>query len=449
MTSRLDTDGPIGEGVNSDSRTWFDGMFQICNQGKEDACVSYEAPDDLGRDDAELIFYYDGDTDGDRTTSGRVDIDEGDPLPIPVGQCVEIGLRTETFDVDATDDAPLFDGEVTVIADVDQDCFEEEPAPDPEPECEECSLDTDVATSPEVTVESTTTAGFPDVATFLDVNTTAGEAGDLTTGDFALCEDDCAQDLNVEVTGEDKPVDFVFQMDVTGSMGDELDGVKNEIENFVDSVEAEGIDARYALYLFGDDDGAGQEPPAVFLKQDLTADRDEIINAVQTTELGDEVGMGGPRPEDNYEVIITPTCELDFRPGAEIVMIDITDAPSDEDPDQTVCGMPEVKDSAIDVLEGNVSGFPKPTYFAVATDETGEHFKRTIADEVDGTWIELGDDFEPILTAIQDEVASSYRVSYTTTNPVNDGATRDVVVEIEDPDEGTLYAVTSYTAPSS
>ena len=134
MTSRLDTDGPIGEGVNSDSRTWFDGMFQICNQGKEDACVSYEAPDDLGRDDAELIFYYDGDTDGDRTTSGRVDIDEGDPLPIPVGQCVEIGLRTETFDVDATDDAPLFDGEVTVIADVDQDCFEEEPDP-VEPEC--------------------------------------------------------------------------------------------------------------------------------------------------------------------------------------------------------------------------------------------------------------------------------------------------------------------------
>jgi len=162
----LDTDGPDGQGVNSDSRTWFDGMFEICNQGKEDACVSYEAPDDLGRDDAELIFYYDGDTDGDPSTSGRVDIDEGDPLPIPVGQCVEIGLRTETFDVDATDDEPLFDGDVTVIADVDQDCFEEERPPQ-EPQIETWTEVGDVDE-----------AGGPVILMGLDSELGAGEEGD-------------------------------------------------------------------------------------------------------------------------------------------------------------------------------------------------------------------------------------------------------------------------------
>ena len=130
-------------------------------------------------------------------------------------------------------------------------------------------------------------------------------------------------------------------------------------------------------------------------------------------------------------------------------MIDITDAPSDEDPDQTVCGFPETKASAIDVLMGNVAGFPKPTYFAVSPDQTGTHQKKTIADGVDGTWIELGTDFDPILSAIEEEIASAYRVSYTTTNPATDGTVRDAVVEIQDPDEGTLYAVTGYTAPSS
>ena len=316
-----------------------------------------------------------------------------------------------------------------------------------EAECVECSFDTGVASSPEVAVDSTNTAAFPDIGTFLTIDTPAGNAGTLGASDFALCEDGCEQEVAVEITGENKPVEFVFQLDVTGSMGGEIAGVKAEIENFVDAVDSEGIDARYALYLFGDDDD-GEVPPGVFLKQDLTADKDEIIDAVQDTSLAEAVGFGGDGPEDNYEVIITPTCELSFRPGAEIVMIDVTDAPSEEDLGQTVCGMPETKASAIDVLTGNVSGFPKPTYFAVSPPREGTHEKKTIADEVDGTWIELGENFEPILTAIEEEVASSYRVSYTTTNPASDGSVRNVVVRIDDPDEGTLYATTSYAAPS-
>ena len=121
-------DGPIGEGVNSDSRTWFDGMFQICNQGKEDACVSWEFSDDFEmRDEAELYFYYDGDEDDDPSTEGRVDIEEGREVPLELGECARIGLRTETFDVDATDDDPLFTGEISLVADVDGDCFVEDP----------------------------------------------------------------------------------------------------------------------------------------------------------------------------------------------------------------------------------------------------------------------------------------------------------------------------------
>ena len=41
-------DGPIGVGVNSDSYTYFDGMFALCNNGKADATVQYNLDDANG-----------------------------------------------------------------------------------------------------------------------------------------------------------------------------------------------------------------------------------------------------------------------------------------------------------------------------------------------------------------------------------------------------------------
>ena len=114
-----------GQGVNSDSRTWFDGLFELCNNGKEDACLSWEFGTNFERrENAELVFYYDGDEDADPTTSGRVDVEEGRAVLLPVGECVIVGLRTETFSVDATEDGPLFDGNIQLTATVDGDCFD-------------------------------------------------------------------------------------------------------------------------------------------------------------------------------------------------------------------------------------------------------------------------------------------------------------------------------------
>ena len=119
-----------GEGVNSDSFTYFDGLFLLCNQGKADAFVSYElppAPDDRrygddyvapeeGYSEKVVAFYYvQRDSEGDVTN--REIIDEGEPLLLELGECSEIGVRTVTKGVDATNDAPLIDGDVVVEAD--------------------------------------------------------------------------------------------------------------------------------------------------------------------------------------------------------------------------------------------------------------------------------------------------------------------------------------------
>jgi predicted ribosomally synthesized peptide with SipW-like signal peptide len=310
---------------------------------------------------------------------------------------------------------------------------------EPKGECPGCEVDTAASQSSEVTVQSTDASSFPQVSTFLNVDTTAGMAGDLTADDFSLCEAGCGQDIDVAFTSEEKPVDFVFLMDVTGSMGGELDTMKTNVQDFIDSVEAEGIDARYALYLFGDEEETG--PPAVFLKQEFTSDATTFKNAVQNTSLEEEVGYGGDGPEDNYEAILTADNDLSYRSGAQRVMVDITDAPGEEDPGQTIGGLAETRANAASVLDDY-------TYIAVSPDVEATHQKKTLADDVGGTWIEILEDLDPILDDIVTAVTTSYRIQYTTANPVEDGSTRNIVVEITDPDEGTLYATTSYTAPS-
>lgn len=124
-------DGAPGEGVNSDSFTWFDGMFEICNQGKADAEITYELPNspdaraygndyvapDADFDEQVVGFYYDGTTDNDSsTTDERIFLEAGETLPLALGECVTVGVRTVTKGVDATVDAPLIDGQVSLTA---------------------------------------------------------------------------------------------------------------------------------------------------------------------------------------------------------------------------------------------------------------------------------------------------------------------------------------------
>ena len=325
-------------------------------------------------------------------------------------------------------------------------------------ECPDTTVDTSASQSPEVTVQSVDASSYPEVTTFLNIDTTAGDNGDLTAGDFALAEDGCGQDISVDFTSEDKPVDFVFLIDVTGSMGNELSGVKSEAQDFVDAVEAEGIDSQYALYLYGDDEDTGE--PAVFLKQDFTTDGDTFNDAVQDTSLEEDVGFGGDGPEDNYEAILTADNNLAWRTGSQRVIVDITDAPGEEDVESdtttdndVIGGLAQSRENAVMVLNDNDYTYTAVSP-AVTTDPTDsgydENQKRNVAGDVDGgSWIELGTDFDPILSRIEEEVSTSYRVRYTTACPEEDGSTRDIVIEIQDPGAGTLYATASYTAPGS
>ena len=104
-------DYETGVGINSDSNTLFEGMFDICNQGK----ASAEVWIDIDRDD-----YIDG---GDPMLDFRDENNKSLILTsgktIPVGECVRVAIDLASYGVNANSDEPLFDGEAVIHAEAD------------------------------------------------------------------------------------------------------------------------------------------------------------------------------------------------------------------------------------------------------------------------------------------------------------------------------------------
>ena len=105
-----------GQGVNSNSKTWFDFMFELCNQGKDDVYISLDDENAEIKDGAE-IYFYSHDENGNELDSIKLGSD--DEAPLGLGSCQFIGIKTVTHSVYATGEDPLLTGEVQIQADVE------------------------------------------------------------------------------------------------------------------------------------------------------------------------------------------------------------------------------------------------------------------------------------------------------------------------------------------
>ena len=105
-----------GQGINSDSFTYFDNVFQVCNQGKEKVGIwidDFKTLDlDSEYDDEPTVeFYLDGDPDDSL-------VGEENAFPLGVGQCVCVGIRTVSKGLEEGDQL-IKDDEIVINADVD------------------------------------------------------------------------------------------------------------------------------------------------------------------------------------------------------------------------------------------------------------------------------------------------------------------------------------------
>ena len=115
-------------------------------------------------------------------------------------------------------------------------------------------------------------------------------------------------------------IDFVFLIDKTGSMGDDISSVREGMSQII-SLLAEYVDVRLGLVFYGDKNVDGD---SWFQLYDLTTNYNyisELINSV-------EVSGGGDLPESVYDSIVKSIDEISWTSSIARILIVIGDAPS-------------------------------------------------------------------------------------------------------------------------
>jgi Ca-activated chloride channel homolog len=132
--------------------------------------------------------------------------------------------------------------------------------------------------------------------------------------------------------------DIVFVVDATGSMQDEINGVKNGITDFASQFGKENIDLQVGTVWFRD---RFENPDAIgklkFEGKDLTKDYSAFSNEVNKILANG----GGDDPESAFDAIDLAS-HLSFRENALRILILITDAPP-KDPDYSGKGTKEIQ----------------------------------------------------------------------------------------------------------
>ncbi len=153
-------------------------------------------------------------------------------------------------------------------------------------------------------------SGFPLVSVIMQVTDGAGRSvPELGRNDFSF------RDSTMEIVSvrpidatASVPVDIVLLMDCSGSMGDKIISVQNNVQSFVRNMEERGADYRIGGVLFGS---------IVYDTLHPTADLEEFRRFV-----------AGAAPIGNDEVstlALKDAAAMNFRPDAQRVFIMITD----------------------------------------------------------------------------------------------------------------------------
>ncbi|PAU82852.1 hypothetical protein CK500_12020 [Halorubrum salipaludis] len=192
--------GNGGSGVNSESISWFDNVFQLCNQGKEDVCLWISEKD--GADPDRVTFYVNEEP--ETTTPEKLafqdgDLVEDDPdlqtltgvddsILLEVGHCVCVGIQVYTredddYEITAPGAGDELLSEVSLVADVGEEACRAEP------ECAELDAFIDCyQESPDEGDE------FPGTTAF-DVTNVGDAAPDMDSVGFAILDSPDEEDM--------------------------------------------------------------------------------------------------------------------------------------------------------------------------------------------------------------------------------------------------------------
>lgn len=260
---------------------------------------------------------------------------------------------------------------------------------------------------------------FPSIYLTTIVSLDGQGIANLTKEDFEVYENNVLQtDYDVippQQSGGVRLVDIVFLMDNSGSMADEQNEVRNNVIDFVNQLVAGGVDFALGLCRFGSSENGGF--PIIEDNGVLTQDPEYFKNDVWTRNITN----GGFEP--GWDALYEAATSFSFRPGARKVFILITDeTPTDDD---NIGNYTQAE--VIDILKRNTI-----TTFALLdlSDAHAVSDYGVIAEETNGKYFDIYSPLDEILNFISTQVASTYVISYNSSNPVFDGTTREVEVKV-------------------
>jgi len=169
----------------------------------------------------------------------------------------------------------------------------------------------------EITVRNVEITRFPEIRIIIEAYNRLGEPLDALTADnlFVYENDVPKKVLSVEKipTTEIASVDFIFAIDITGTMQSFMNQVKENLTNFTSRLFKRGIDYRLGLILFDDD---------INRVYKFTKNTFEFLKWLEPIRA-----FGGSDEKENALEALNAATKFDFRPEATRVVVLITDAP--------------------------------------------------------------------------------------------------------------------------
>ncbi|MCK4352606.1 choice-of-anchor J domain-containing protein [candidate division WOR-3 bacterium] len=284
----------------------------------------------------------------------------------------------------------------------------------------------------DITINSISSSLFPFIYLTATVDTFDYPIPSLTQSNFSAYENSALQTDYFEVTPPDtgggvRVVDIVFCMDNSGSMDDEQTDVRNNVEDFVDSLAASGSNFALGLVRFGASANSGY--PIVEDNGQLTSDVNYFKNDVWARNVID----GWDEP--GWDALVSGITEFSFRPGANKILILITD----EDVTYHGNAGAYTQEQCLTILQQNsgiVFALLDTNYAPYAYEDYG-----TIAEQTQGAYFNITEPMDEILDAISEMVGGTYIVRYRSSNPKSE---REVIVRVDylgESDEDTVYYI--------
>lgn len=190
---------------------------------------------------------------------------------------------------------------------------------------------------------------------------------------------------------EHVPVDFMFVIDVTGTMQPHINGIRTNIKSFVESLRNRGIEYRIGLILFSDIVEQVHEP---------TSDVDVFLGW-----LAKVFASGGYDTKENALEAVKDATKIRWNPSANRVAVLITDAPYHQMGERGNGRTFFTTETAIDMLRET-----SVRLFAIVPPELENY--RQIAESSRGAVYDIRQSFATILDQYSSRLTNLYALSY-------------------------------------